>query len=89
MIHEDLKGRFFEYGDYCIYNNIFGDEQSSSDPDYDLISNNGYIILKCNKVENEINKDDMRYLKCFNGASFIEDFYDYEDHKCLSSCSKK
>ena len=56
IINDTLKGKFVDYEDYCIYSsndqNLFGmsTAPSSDDPDYDLIDNNGYRILKCNKV---------------------------------------
>ena len=99
-INETLKENFIEYGDYCIYSNnfsgnIFGITSTSptEGPDYDLIDNNGYKILKCNKVQSETIIDKMSYLRCFDGNSCqnVEEedkkYYDYEEHKCLFNCS--
>jgi len=94
-IHDDLKGNFIEYGDYCIYstndNNIFGYTQTSDYPIYDIIPNNGYKILKCNKVQKETIIDNMNYYECFNGSSCQspDNYFDYEDHKCLPGCNNK
>jgi hypothetical protein len=54
-IHDSLKGNFIQYGDFCIYSVNQGNDVTEiigSDPsNYDLIQNNGYKILKCNKAE--------------------------------------
>jgi len=67
---------------------------SPDDPDYDLIDNNGYKILKCNKVQSETIIDTMNYLRCFDGNLCGQEeegktFYDYEEHICLISCDYK
>ena len=96
-IHGDLKGKFIEYGDYCIYsednNNIFDKGDHYTNDDYDIIQNNGYKILKCNKVEQLIKIDNMDYYECFNGSLCVSNnkYFDYEDHECRDGCksSKK
>ena len=94
-IHDNLKSNFIEYGDYCIYstndNNIFGYTQNTDDPNYDIISNNGYKILKCNKIEKTTIVDTMNYLECFDKSSCESpnDYFDYENHQCLNGCNTK
>lgn len=59
-----------------------------------MIDNNGYKILKCNKVQSVTIIDTISYLKCFDGnlCGLEEEgktFYDYEEHICLSGCWSK
>ena len=104
-IDDSLKRNFIHYGDFCIYysslassdlKGIIGSEYvspSSSPPssaNYELIENNGYQILKCNKSEYNTSINGMTYSRCVKGTDCPNvDFYDYEEHKCLSSCGKK
>ena len=94
-IDDSLKGKFIDYGDYCIYsddnNDIFKKGDHYEDDDYDIIPNNGYNILKCNKVQQLIKIDNMDYYECINGSLCVSDgkYFDYEEHKCLDKCSPK
>ena len=91
-IDDSLKSVFIQYGNFCIYshdgNNIFETGQSPSSGDYELIPNNGYKILKCNKAEykDSSTHPGMTYTKCLKGTSCPNNYYDYETHECLSEC---
>ena len=95
-INDTLKANFIEYGEYCIYSanneNIFGKDNYNKDfNDYDIIPNNGYKILKCNKVEKVTHIDDADYTECFDGSlcQTSVSYFDYETHKCLGNCGTK
>ena len=94
-IDDSLKSVFIQYGNFCIYshdgNNIFETGQSPSSGDYELIPNNGYKILKCNKAEykDSSTHPGMTYTKCLKGTSCPNNYYDYETHECLSDCGTK
>ena len=94
-IHDSLKGNFIQYGDFCIYSVNQGNDVTEiigSDPsNYDLIQNNGYKILKCNKAEYKDTSTyfGMTYTKCLKGTSCPGNYYDYETHECVSECSGK
>lgn len=89
-IDDSLKAKFIQYGDYCIYsengNNLFGQGENSLHRDYELIPNNGYQILKCNKSEYSELKDGLTYTQCLVGENCPTDYYDYEIHQCLTGC---
>jgi len=94
-IDDSLKSVFIQYRDFCIYsqdgNNIFEEGQSPSSGDYELIPNNGYKILKCNKAEYKDSSTypGMNYTKCLKGTSCPNNYYDYETHECLTGCGTK
>jgi hypothetical protein len=88
-INDDLKENFIQYGSYCFYS-LNPMESIPSDlgsvEDYEIIPNNGYYILKCNKAEYDKIIDELTFTKCVEGNNCPEDYsyYDYEQHKCLS-----
>jgi hypothetical protein len=95
-IHDSLKGNFIQYGDFCIYSENQGNDVTGiigSDPsNYDLIQNNGYKILKCNKAEyNDPSINGLVFTKCYIGENCPDPNYDYdyEIHKCVSGCGGK
>ena len=86
-IHDDLKGKFIQYGSFCFYSsNPMTSIPSTlgSLADYEIIPNNGYYILKCNKAEYDKLIDELTFTKCVEGKDCPNGYYDYEQHKCLS-----
>ena len=84
-IHDDLRGSFIQYGDFCVHVSSKDSLLSSDLPtsDYELIPINGYQILKCNKAEHSTLINRAKFTKCVEGKYCPNNYYDYEEHKCL------
>jgi hypothetical protein len=87
-INDELKGNFIQYGSYCFYSEnpmeSIPSDLGSTDV-YEIIPNNGYYILKCNKAEYDKLIDGLTFTMCVEGDNCPDgNLYDYEQHKCLS-----
>ena len=85
-INDTIKGDFIQYGEVCMHKSkkseLIGTDIQNTD--YELIPNNGYQILKCNKIDYSTIRDRMTFTKCILGKNCPNTYYDSEQHKCLT-----
>jgi len=90
-IHNDLRYKFSQLGDFCLYNlnnqgeNIY--RKPESEYEYSVI--NDLDILKCKDCINIIEIDERNYYQCIKCVDCPTNYYDKENKTCVQSCQNK